>query len=95
MEIKVRGLSKATITKIDERASELGYKSRNEFLKTYLEFQFLYLDKLVEHDNKYDVLVDKVLKVLEYNTLVFKQFCEENLINVEESIKKDRFKEEI
>ena len=95
MEIKVRGLSKATVTKIDEKANELGYKSRNEFLKSYLELQFLYLDKLVEHDNKYDVLVDKVLKVLEYNTLALNKFCEENLINIEEIIKEDRFKEEI
>ena len=44
MEIKIRGISKATISKIDEKAKELGYKSRNEFLKTYLERQFLYID---------------------------------------------------
>lgn len=94
MEIKIRGISKATISKIDEKAKELGYKSRNEFLKTYLERQFLYLDKLVEYEGKYEILLDKLLKVLDYNTLALNKFCEENLIDVEEIVKEDRFKEE-
>ena len=63
MEIKIRGISKAVISKIDEKAKELGYKSRNEFLKIYLERQFLYLDKLVEYEGKYEILLDTVLKV--------------------------------
>ena len=78
----------------NEKAKELGYKSRNEFLKTYLERQFLYLDKLVEYEGKYEILLDKVLKVLDYNTLALNKFCEENLIDVEEIVKEDRFKEE-
>ena len=90
MEIKIRGISKATISKIDEKAKELGYKSRNEFLKTYLERQFLYLDKLVEYEGKYEILLDKVLKVLDYNTLALNKFCEENLIDVEEIVKEEK-----
>lgn len=64
-------------------------------MKTYLERQFLYLDELVEVEEKYGVLLDKVLKVLDYNTLALNKFCEENLINIEKIIKEDRFKEEI
>ena len=94
VEIIIRGLSRATISKIDEKAKEVGYKSRNEFLRTYLERQFLYLDKLVEYEGKYEVLLDKVLKVLDYNTLALNKFCQENLIDVVELIKEDRFKEE-
>lgn len=93
-DIIIRDLSRATITKIDEKAKELGYKSRNEFLRSYLERQFLYLDKLIEYEGKYELLFDKVLKVLDYNTLALNKFCEENLIDVEEMIKEDRFKEE-
>lgn len=93
-DIIIRDLSKATISKIDEKAKELGYKSRNEFLRTYLERQFLYLDKLIEYEGKYEILLDKVLKVLDYNTLALNKFCEENLIDVEGLIKEDRFKEE-
>ncbi len=65
-DIIIRDLSRATITKIDEKAKELGYKSRNEFLRSYLERQFLYLDKLIEYEGKYELLFDKVLKVLDY-----------------------------
>lgn len=91
MDIKIRGLSKAVVSSIDEKAKKLGI-SRNEYLKTYLEREFLLLDKLKEHDGQYNILFSKTLKQLEYNTLVLNKFCEENLINLEEEIKKEEFK---
>ena len=94
LEIKIRGLSKAAVSSIDEKAKDLGYKSRNEFLKVYLEREFLLLDKIKEHDSQYNILFEKMLKQLEYNTLVLDKFCNENLIDLEETIKKDRFQEE-
>lgn len=92
MEIKIRGLSKAVVSSIDEKAKSLGYKSRNEYLKTYIEREFLLLDKLKEHDGQYNILISKMLKQLHYNTLVLNKFCEENLIDLEEEIKKEEFK---
>lgn len=94
MEIKIRGLSKSAVSSIDEKAKNLGYKSRNEFLKVYLEREFLLLDKIKEHDSQYNILFEKMLKQLEYNTLVLDKFCNENLIDLEETIKKDRLQEE-
>jgi len=94
LEIKIRGISKSVILSIDEKAKELGYKSRNEFLKVYLEREFLLLDKLKEHDSQYNILLEKMLKQLEYNTLVLDKFCNENLIDLEDVIKNERFKEE-
>lgn len=86
MEIKIRGLPKAVVQSIDEKAKELGYKSRNEFLKIYLENQFILLDKIKEHDSKYNILFEKMLKQLEYNTLALNKFCEENLLDLEETV---------
>lgn len=94
MEIKIRGISKAVVLSIDEKAKDLGYKSRNEFLKVYLEREFLLLDKIKEHDSQYNILFEKMLKQLEYNTLVLNKFCNENLIDLEETIKKERLQEE-
>lgn len=86
MEIKIRGLPKAVVQSIDEKAKELSYKSRNEFLKIYLENQFILLDKIKEHDSKYNILFEKMLKQLEYNTLALNKFCEENLLDLEETV---------
>lgn len=94
MEIKIRGISKAAVSSIDEKAKNLGYKSRNEFLKVYLEREFILLDKIKEHDSQYNILFEKTLKQLEYNTLVLDKFCNESLIDLEETIKKDRLQEE-
>lgn len=88
LEIKVRGISQAVVLSIDEKAQKLGYKSRNDFLKEYLEREFLLLDQLKEHDSNYNILFEKVLKQLEYNTLVLSEFCNTNLINLEDTIKR-------
>lgn len=93
MEIKVRGLSRSVVNIIDEQAKKLGYKSRNEFLNEHLETYFLYQNKLKEQENKYDVLLKKVLKVLEYNTEVLKVFNEENFIDLEKNIKEKKQEE--
>ena len=87
----MRGLSKSVVASIDEKAKAIGI-SRNEYLKTYLEREFLLLDKLKEHDGQYNILFSKMLKQLHYNTLVLNKFCEENLINLEEEIKNEEFK---
>lgn len=94
MDIKIRDLPNAVVASIDEKAKRLGYKSRNEFLKQHLEVEFLHLSKLREFESKYELILDKVMKVLEYNTLALNKFCEENLINLDEVITEERFKEE-
>lgn len=94
MDIKIRDLPRSVVVKIDEKAKSLGYKSRNEFLKQYLETEFLYRNKLREFESKYEIIADKVMKVLEYNTLALNKFCEENLINLDDVVTEERFKEE-
>ncbi|MBS6502195.1 MAG: hypothetical protein KH415_11295 [Clostridium sp.] len=94
MEIKIRGVSKSVVSSIDERAKELGYKSRNEFLKLYLEREFILLDKIKEHDSQYTILFEKLLKQLNYNTVALNKFCEESLINLEEAVEQEIDKEE-
>ena len=63
MEIKIRGISKAAVSSIDEKAKDLGYKSRNEFLKVYLEREFLLLDKIKEHEGIIRALTDLTIMI--------------------------------
>ncbi|MBD8045803.1 hypothetical protein [Clostridium faecium] len=92
MEIKIRGLSKETVAKIDELAKQKGL-SRNEYLKGHLE-TFSNSNKLLEVESRYSILMQKTLKVLNYNTLALNKFLQTNLIDLEEVAKKN-YKENI
>lgn len=88
-EIKVRGLSPSTVEKLDSIAKKKGFNSRESYLKNHLEMLSI-SDELKDKDEKYSVLIERVLKVLDYNTAVLKTFMEENLINLDGAIEKER-----
>lgn len=88
-EIKIRDVSDLVVAKIDEEAKKVG-KSRNEFLKTFLETHFLTFDKVKEVDSKYEQLLSRTLKVIEYNSIVLGSIADEMLIDIEEEIKKKK-----
>lgn len=93
MDILIRNLSSGAVAAIDEKAKRQGL-SRNEYLKVHLETLSI-LDSLKESESRYTIILNKVIKVLEYNSLAIKKFCEVNLLDLEEIIKEERFKEEI
>ncbi|MEG1482902.1 MAG: hypothetical protein RSA57_03795 [Cetobacterium sp.] len=88
MEIKVRGLSVDAVSKIDRLAKEKGV-SRNEYLKDHLE-TLSTLDRLSDFESKYTILLERVFKVLEYNTLSLRKFLEFNLIDLEEIVSEEK-----
>ena len=85
-EIKIRDLSASVVAKIDEQAKMIG-KSRNEFLKEFLEMHFLTAGKVQEIDSKYEQLLSRTTKVIEYNSILLGNIADELLINFEEEIK--------
>ena len=90
MDIKIRDVPKAVVVSIGERAKKLGYKSRNEFLKRYLEREFILLDKLKEHDSKYEILVEKIITQFECNNLLLNKLCEELLLDPNDLVNKEK-----
>ncbi|MPU14956.1 hypothetical protein FGL68_07085 [Acinetobacter baumannii] len=90
MNVLLRNISKDVVYKIDELATERGI-SRNEYLTNQLEL-LAYSDSLFELDNKYSILVEKILKVLDYNTLTLKKFLEENLLDLDEIVEENFLK---
>ncbi|MBU5228145.1 hypothetical protein KQI36_16050 [Clostridium senegalense] len=90
-EIKVRYLSPSTVVKLDELATKRGL-SRNDYLKNQLEL-LASSKEIFEFQNKYNILIEKILKVLEYNTVTLKTFLEENLIDLDEAIAKEFLKD--
>ena len=88
-EIKIRYLSPDVVKKIDEIAKKKGFNSRQEYLKNHLEMISI-SDELRDKDDKYSILIEKVLKVLDYNTLVLDKFLKENLIDLSETVEQER-----
>ncbi|MCX0355885.1 hypothetical protein LI064_15330 [Clostridium perfringens] len=86
-EIKIRGLSKDIISKLDVIAKEKGV-SRNEFLKEILEKQSV-LSEMKKFEADYKLTVDKILKVININTLVLRALCEEFLIDIDSIVKEE------
>ncbi|AMN30799.1 hypothetical protein [Clostridium perfringens] len=81
-EVKVRGLTKEAVIRLDSFAKERGI-SRNEFLRIYLE-NLSFADEMRKFVADYNLTIDKILGVLDVNTKVLKKFCEENLIDINE-----------
>ena len=81
-EVKVRGLTKEAVIRLDLFAKERGI-SRNEFLRIYLE-NLSFADEMRKFVADYNLTIDKILGVLDVNTKVLKKFCEENLIDINE-----------
>lgn len=86
-EIKIRGLSKDIISKLDVIAKEKGV-SRNEFLKDNLE-KLAVLNEMKKFEADYKLTVDKILKVININTLVLRAVCEEFLIDIDSIVKEE------
>ena len=88
-EIKIRNLDEGVIKKIDNLAEKKGI-SRNEYLKTQMELLVL-APVILEQQDKYSILINKITKVLEYNTLALNKFLEENLIDLDEAVSSKEF----
>lgn len=80
-EIKIRGLKKEVIAKLDVIAEEKGI-SRNEFLKDNIE-KLAVLNEMKKFEADYKLTVDKILKVININTIVLRAICEEFLIDID------------
>ncbi|MGU8479040.1 hypothetical protein ACV3QH_17590, partial [Clostridium perfringens] len=62
--------------------------SRNEFLKEILEKQSV-LSEMKKFEADYKLTVDKILKVININTLVLRALCEEFLIDIDSIVKEE------
>lgn len=86
-DILIRDLSTEVITRLDALAKENGV-SRNEFLKDNLEKQTV-LNEMKKFEADYKLTVDKILKVININTLVLRALCEEFLIDIDSIVKEE------
>ncbi|ELC8454599.1 hypothetical protein ACRTAK_002975 [Clostridium perfringens] len=86
-DILIRDLSTEVITRLDSFAKEKKM-SRNEFLKEILEKQSV-LSEMKKFEADYKLTVDKILKVININTLVLRALCEEFLIDIDSIVKED------
>ncbi|HBC2031654.1 hypothetical protein [Clostridium perfringens] len=86
-EIKIRGLKKEVIAKLDVIAEEKGI-SRNELLKDNIE-NLAVLNEMKKFEADYKLTVDKILKVININTLVLRAICEEFLIDIDSIVKEE------
>ena len=86
-DILVRDLSTEVVTRLDSFAKEKKM-SRNEFLKEILEKQSV-LSEMKKFESDYKLTVDKILKVININTLVLRAICEEFLIDIDSIVKEE------
>lgn len=86
-DILVRDLSIEVVTRLDSLAKEKGI-SRNEFLKENLEKQSV-LNEMKKFEDDYKLTVDKILKVININTIVLRSICEELLIDIDTIVKEE------
>lgn len=86
-DILIRDLSTEAIIRLDSFAKEKKM-SRNEFLKEILEKQSV-LSEMKKFEADYKLTVDKILKVININTLVLRALCEEFLIDIDSIVKEE------
>ncbi|HBF7930097.1 hypothetical protein NMF85_09925 [Clostridioides difficile] len=80
--LKIRDVPGEVIIKLDEISRKQNL-SREEFLRRNLKIIAM-ADEIYEVESKYKLLMDKVLGILNLNTIVLKKFMDENLITFEE-----------
>ena len=84
-EIKIRNVPKHIISKIDEDWKKQNYKSRNQYLNKQLELM-ISLEPLRKMEDNYIYLINRLTKVIEYNSnlmeLLAKEILSENLNDV-------------
>lgn len=78
--VKIRNLSELTVSKLNELAKSCGM-SRNEFLKRAIE-KLVEDEEISRIDYLFEELINKNIKVLDLNTKVLSEFCNENLIDI-------------
>ena len=76
----IRSIPIEVINRIDELAEQKNI-SRNEFLNRYLR-QLTYSNYVKLVDEKYNSLMEKTLGILGISNMVFKIFCDENIIDI-------------
>ena len=80
MYVRIRNLPKSTVESLNTISKENGM-SRNEFLKRAL-IKLVEDEEISRVNNLFEELIIKNIKVLELNTKVLSEFCEENLIDI-------------
>lgn len=88
-EIKVRGLSKEVVIRLDSMAKKKNM-SRNKYLKESLEND-LVLNEMKKFEANYKLSIDKILKELDLNTKLLNVICEELLIDIETIVREEFF----
>ncbi|MDQ0149631.1 hypothetical protein ACFO6R_16020 [Eubacterium multiforme] len=87
-DILIRNVPEHIISKIDEDWKNQNYKSRNEYLNKQLELM-VSLAPLKKMENNYIYLINRLSKVIEYNSKVMGVLAEEVLSeDIETIIKK-------
>lgn len=77
-EIKIRNVPKHIIAKIDEDWKKQNYKSRNQYLNKQLELM-ISLEPLRKMEDNYIYLINRLTKVIEYNSNLMELLAEEIL----------------
>lgn len=88
-EIKVRGLPKEVVIRLDTMAKEKKI-SRNKLLKESLEND-LVLNEMKKFEENYKLSVEKIIKSIDENTKLLSIICEELLIDIDEIVREEYF----
>lgn len=83
MDIMIRKLSPKVVKTLDELAKQKGYKSREEFLRSYLT-SLTTINEFKELENNYTKLLRTTTNLIEMNTEVLNKFMDSNLIEINE-----------
>lgn len=83
MEIKIRNLSPKVVKTLDELAKQKGYKSREEFLRSYLT-SLTTINEFKQLENNYTKLLRTTTNLIEMNTEVLNKFMDSNMIEINE-----------
>ena len=89
-EIKIRNVPKHIISKIDEDWKKQNYKSRNQYLNKQLELMIA-LEPLRKMEDNYIYLINRLSKIIEYNTTLMKVLAEDILSEDIENIIKPNY----
>ncbi len=84
MYVRIRNLSKSTVSNLNQIAKSNGM-SRNEFLKRAIE-RLVEDEEISRIDYLFEELIKKNIKILDLNTKVLSEFCNENLIDISKFI---------
>lgn len=88
-DILIRNIPSHIISKIDEDWKNQSYKSRNEYLNKQLELM-ISLEPLKKMEDNYTYLINRLSKVIEYNSMLMEALAEEILSEDIQTIIKDK-----